>query len=187
MPIGVKSKDLHSTQDSVGILLSRDISDSHRIGEEERRRSNFFGEGNDDVGGALHLASEKFIRLGKVCPDLDRGVIRAKFAEDNIERNGFRALLRELVHDSAVNLARPIETKAEAERTIPNCPDAIFVDIDEPEIRRDMRRKLQRLTRADVVGDAFKPFEKLEAKQSQKTNQNNDSQGDQTGDEFERL
>jgi hypothetical protein len=133
------------------------------------------------------LAGEKFIRLGKIRSDLNGGVIGTEFTEDNVECDSFSALLREFVNDTAINLARPVETETEAEGTVPDGAEAVFIDVYESEVGCDDRRELKGLASANVVGNAFQTFEKLQSKEAEQTDQKDDGQGDQTGDELERL
>jgi hypothetical protein len=95
--------------------------------------------------------------------------------------------LCEFVDDTAINLARPVKPKMESDGAVPNRANAIFVDVNEAEIGGYTRGKSQGLSSANVVRDAFKAFEKLKAKEAQNADQNNNRQGDQAGDKFERL
>jgi hypothetical protein len=114
-------------------------------------------------------------------------MIGSKFAKQNVKCDRLCALLCEFVNDTAINLSGPVEAEVEADRAIPDSPHAVFVNVNEAQIGGDARRKNESLASADVVGNAFEALEKLKAKEAEKANKNNDTKGDQTRDEFERL
>src|SRR5262249_17756271 len=136
-----------------------------------------------------HLSRKEFVGVGKVgaAPKLHGRMIRAEFAEENVECDSLCALLREFVNDTRINLTRPVEAEMESDRAIPHGVNAVFIDINETKIGCDWRRKLKRLASAHVGKDALEALQKLQLKQAQETNKKDDSQGNQTGNKFERL
>jgi hypothetical protein len=114
-------------------------------------------------------------------------MIGSKFAEQYVESDRPCALLREFVHNAAIHLARPIEPKMKTDGAVPNRANTIFIDVNEAEIGGDARGKNEALASPNVVGDAFEALEKLESKEAEKANEQDNSQSDQTRNEFERL
>ena len=114
-------------------------------------------------------------------------MIRAEFAEDDVESNGLGALLGKLIDDPAIDLPRPVKSEMEADGTVPDGSDAVFVDVNKADVRSYGWGKFEGLPGANVVGHAFKPLEILEVEQAEQAKQKDDRQGDQTRNEFERL
>ena len=111
-----------------------------------------------------------------------------QLAEDNVEGDRPRALAGQLLGEAAINVAGPIQSRPETERSI--CPDKIdagFVDSNEAEVTGDGRRKLQRFAGAHVVGDAFQVLDKINAKQTHGANEDDHAERDQDRNAFDRF
>jgi hypothetical protein len=65
-----------------------------------------------------------------------------------------------------------------ADRTIPHCTEAVFINVNEAQIGGDAWGKNESLASAKVVGDAFEALETLKAKEAEKANEKNYGEGD---------
>jgi hypothetical protein len=70
---------------------------------------------------------------------------------------------------------------------VPNRANAVFVYVNKPEVRGNVRREFEGLTSTNVVGNAFEALQEFQAEETEKTNEKNYSQRDQTRDKFERF
>ena len=163
MPEDVVFKRLGATQDSVEIKYRSDIAQRCGAAAKAGRRDGFRERSEDNVACALELVREVMVGGDRgAIKERHAGMIRPQIREQNVERNGFRTLRRELLHDAAIDVARPVEPVDVTKPTVFYALDRLVVDENETEIRRTGIRAVGRPLHAPVVGHPFEPAGKQE-------------------------
>src|SRR5207237_10807948 len=121
---------------AVVIFVGGNVAESDGVGLEQKGKFGIFGDGQDDIAGIANLLSEELIGLReRTILHLDGSMIGPEFAENNIEGDGFGALLCKLVSEAAIDLPRPVEAKTVAEHAVGvDEIDAAFVDENKSQI-----------------------------------------------------
>ena len=103
------------------------------------------------------------------------------------KRGGFRALCGQFRDEPAIDFARPVEAEMKADAAVFHGGDAGFLDGDEGEVGGGGRGKMQRGSRAQIVGHPLQPLEKIQSRQPQAANEREDGEGQKNRRAFEGL
>ena len=114
-------------------------------------------------------------------------MVGAQILEQNVERDGLRALRRKFLDEPAINFARPGKAEMKTDASILHGGDAGVLDGDKGKIRRDRRGEMQRGFCAQVVGHPLQPLEEIQPQQPHAANEREDGEGQQDRRAFERL
>lgn len=89
---------------------------------------------NHDVVRAADFAREKLIGTKAHAFDGHRRMVGALLGEEHVEADGAGSFRRQFVHESGMNLARPMESKLVRERAVQECLNAVVGDGDQAEV-----------------------------------------------------
>ena len=193
MPLTVNLEGFDRAQHAVGILLGGDITEAEGIGGKQGGHGRIPGVGQNHIAGAMHLQSKIIIRHYKASiGHLDKHLlVRAQFAEQHIHTDGFRSFFGQFLDEPSINFPWPVEAELKAkflgfvgpDESILYSLDAVLADGDEREVGGGGCGKIQRGSRAQIVGHALQPLQKIQPRQPQAANEreNGDRQNDRRG------
>ena len=117
----------------------------------------------------------------------DRGVVGAQFTEQHVKGDGLGALRGKLLHQPAINVARPVKPVRPPQQAVPESGDAGVVHRDEGEVRGRRRGKILGGADAQVIGDAFEPFGETGIPKAKADGEREDENGQNYRRAFEPL
>ena len=164
------------------------MADTGGIREEQIRRGEIGDGGDETISSAMEFLGENFIRRFRfVVLHQHRRMIFAEFAEQNIERDGFRALCGKFVNEPSIDLSRPIQTEVIAEFAAFDGLNGFLVNAGEAEVGGDLRGEMQCGARAPVVGHPLETLEEIQLADGGDGDEQDDDSRDEGGSLFERL
>ena len=188
MPAAIVAERPDAAQHAVGILPGRDVAEGEGVGREQGGQRGVPGVGQNHVAAAAHFPRKIIVVFDKgSVRHLHRRMVGTQFVEEDVERDGFRALIGQFRDEPAIDFARPVEAEMKADAAVFHGGDAGFLDGDEGEVGGGGRGKMQRGPRAQVISHPFQPLEKIQPRQPQAADERKDGEGQKNRRAFDGL
>ena len=121
------------------------------------------GVGQNHVAGAAHLQREIIVGFDQAAVGHLHGrMVGAQFAEQHVERDGFRALRGQFRCEPAIDFARPVKAEMKADASILHGGDAGFSMETKARLVAAGAGKCRRAARPQVIGHPLQPLEKIQ-------------------------
>ncbi len=161
-----------------GVFFRRNVAERERVCREHIRQRRVAGRRPRITLVARRICSAKIIvRFNQTAVGHLHGrMVGTQFLEQNVERDGLRALRRKFLDEPAIDLARPGKSEMKADASVLHGGDAGILDGDEGEVGGDRRGEMERGFCAQVIGHALQPLEEIQPQQPQAANEREDGE-----------
>ncbi len=189
MPFAISPEGPRSPQNPVRVLLRRNVAQGQSILREQSWRSHVPGQGDDDVARTPDLEREKIIGFHQAAiGHLHLRMVAAQLAKDDIESDNFCPLGCQLLHQPAIDGARPVKPEVESQRpAVAHVVNAALVNENEPQVGGHAWGEIERLPGPHVVSHTFQALDEIQAQQPHPADDRDHAQRNQHRDAFDRL